>query len=66
MLKKILLSIVAIVAILFAVVYFLSRPNQEADGSYSPSNLALKLGTVAKQIMKRLHMKNIKEPNPKS
>ncbi len=48
MLKKILLSIVAIVAILFAVVYFLSRPNQEADGSYSPSNLALKLGTVAK------------------
>ncbi len=48
MLKKILLSIVTIVAILFAVVYFLSRPNQETDGSYSPSNLAIKLGTVAK------------------
>ena len=45
--KKILLGILAIVIILFVVIYFAAKPTQIEDGSYIPSPLALKLATSA-------------------
>ena len=46
MLKKILLGLLGIILIAGIAIYITTRPTQEADGSYSPSTLALKLGTV--------------------
>ena len=48
MLKKILIGLLSVVILAFIVIYTLTRPNLENDGSYSPSSLALSLGTVAK------------------
>lgn len=48
MLKKILISIATVIAIVFMVLYISSRPQLEEDGSYRPSPLALKLATVSK------------------
>ncbi len=46
--KKILIGLASIVVIIVVVLYFTSKPKLEADGSYSPSSLALTLGTVSK------------------
>jgi D-lactate dehydratase / protein deglycase len=46
MMKKILLGLVSIIILIFVALYFTTRPKQEADGSYSPSKLALTFGTV--------------------
>ncbi len=48
MIKKILIGLASVIVLAIIVLYFTSRPTLEADGSYSPSNLALTLGTVAK------------------
>ena len=47
MIKKTFIGLASIITLAFAVIYFLSRPTLEDDGSYSPSSLALKLGTVS-------------------
>jgi len=47
MIKNILIGLVIVIALAFAAIYFMSRPTLEDDGSYSPSRLALKLGTVS-------------------
>lgn len=44
--KKIRIVFVSFAVLAFIVVYFISRPKLEADGSYSPSKLALALATV--------------------
>jgi len=44
--KKILLGLAGFVLLVCIALYVTTRPHQEADGSYSPSTLALKLGTV--------------------
>ena len=46
MLKKIIIGLVSVIVIAFIVLYFISRPKLESDGSYSPSKLALSLATV--------------------
>ena len=48
MIKKILIGLAAVTALVVVIVYFTTRPHQESDGSYSPSSLALTLGTVSK------------------
>jgi len=48
MIKKILIGLVSVILLAFITLYFTSRPNLENDGSYSPSSLALTLGTVSK------------------
>ncbi len=45
--KKILIGLASVLTLVIVVLYFTSRPKLEADGSYSPSSLALSLGTVA-------------------
>lgn len=47
MIKKVFIGFVSFIALGLVIIYFLSRPTLEEDGSYSPSSLALKLGTVA-------------------
>lgn len=47
MIKKILIGLASLIILVFVVIYFMSRPTLEDDGSYSPSSLALKLGTVS-------------------
>ena len=44
--KKIVIGLGSIIVLAFVVLYFTSRPKLEADGSYSPSKLALSLATV--------------------
>jgi len=46
MMKKILIGLASIIILLAVVIYVITRPKLEADGSYSPSKLALTLGTV--------------------
>jgi len=46
MIKKILIGLASFLLLAFVVLYFTSKPKLEADGSYSPSKLALTLGTV--------------------
>lgn len=46
MIKKILLGVAVLIALVLVSLYFTSKPKLEADGSYSPSSLALTLGTV--------------------
>ena len=48
MIKKILIGLASIVILAFVALYITTRPKLEADGSYSPSKLALKLATVSK------------------
>lgn len=48
MIKKILIVLASVLVLAFTVIYFMVQPKQEEDGSYSPSNLALTLGTVSK------------------
>ena len=46
MIVKVLIGLASVLILGFIVLYIMSRPQQEADGSYMPSKLALKLGTV--------------------
>ena len=48
MIKKILIGLLSILIVTFTIIYVLAQPKLENDGSYSPSSLALSLGTVAK------------------
>ena len=48
MIKKILIGLVSVIFVAFIIIYTLTQPKLENDGSYSPSSLALFLGTVAK------------------
>ena len=48
MIKKISIGLASVIALAFIAIYFMSRPTLEEDGSYSPSSLALSLGTVSK------------------
>ena len=48
MIKKILIGLVSVIVLVFIVIYFMAQPKLEEDGSYSPSSLALSLGTVSK------------------
>ena len=43
--KKIIIGLVGIVLLAFVIIYITTRPTLTADGSYSPSSLALKLAT---------------------
>jgi len=47
MIKKIVIGIVSVLVLALVVIYFIAQPTLEEDGSYSPSSLALNLGTVA-------------------
>jgi len=44
--KKILIGLASIIILIIVSLYFTTRPKLEEDGSYSPSKLALTLGTV--------------------
>jgi molecular chaperone Hsp31 and glyoxalase 3 len=46
MMKKALIGLASIIILVFVALYFTTRPKLEADGSYSPSSLALTLATV--------------------
>lgn len=48
MMKKILIGLASVITILVITLYFITKPKLENDGSYSPSSLALSLGTVSK------------------
>ena len=48
MIKKISIGLASVIALAFIAIYFMSIPTLEEDGSYSPSSLALSLGTVSK------------------
>ena len=48
MIKKILIGLASVIVLAFIVIYFMAQPKLEEDGSYSPSSLALSLGTVSK------------------
>ena len=48
MIKKILIGLVSVLVLAFIGIYFMAQPKLEDDGSYSPSSLALSLGTVSK------------------
>ncbi len=47
MIKKVLIGLVSFIALAIVVIYFMTKPTLEEDGSYSPSSLALNLGTVS-------------------
>ena len=47
MIKKVLIGLVSFIALAVVVSYFITKPTLEEDGSYSPSSLALNLGTVS-------------------
>jgi molecular chaperone Hsp31 and glyoxalase 3 len=48
MIKKILIGSASVIVLAFIGIYFMAQPTPEEDGSYSPSSLALSLGTVSK------------------
>lgn len=48
MLKKVLIGLASFIALAVITIYITTRPTLEADGSFSPSSLALMLGTVDK------------------
>ena len=58
MIKKILLTLLGVTVLAFITLYFSSRPNLEEDGSYSPSSLALILGTVSKTDFEEIKYTN--------
>jgi molecular chaperone Hsp31 and glyoxalase 3 len=45
--KKILIGVASLIVIATVGIYFMVQPTLEEDGSYSPSRLALNLGTVS-------------------
>jgi molecular chaperone Hsp31 and glyoxalase 3 len=46
MIKKVFIGLASIILLAFIALYITTRPKLEADGSYSPSKLALMLATV--------------------
>lgn len=48
MIKKILIGLAVFIAIAFAVIYFMTRPQKEQDGSFSPSRLSIAMGVPSK------------------
>ena len=46
--KKIIIGFVSFLTLACITLYVTSRPKLELDGSYSPSKLAIMLGTVSK------------------
>ncbi|MFT4737400.1 MAG: molecular chaperone Hsp31 and glyoxalase 3 [Paraglaciecola sp.] len=48
MIKKILVGLASVFVLACIVIYFMTQPTLEDDGSYSPSSLAISLGTVSK------------------
>lgn len=46
--KKILIGLASVITLLVITLYFITKPKLENDGSYSPSSIALSLGTVSK------------------
>lgn len=48
MIKKILIGLAGVIVLAVVALYFTTQPELEADGSYSPSSLALTAGTVSK------------------
>ena len=61
MIKKILIGLVSVIFVAFIIIYTLTQPKLENDGSYSPSSLALSLGTVAKTDFDEIKLQNTKE-----
>ena len=61
MIKKILIGSVSFIALALVVIYFITKPTLEEDGSYSPSSLALNLGTVSVTDLKIFNTLNTKE-----
>ena len=47
MVKKLLIGVVSFIVLAVVGIYFMTQPTLEEDGSYSPSSLALNLGTVS-------------------
>ena len=47
MIKKILIGLASFIVLAFITLYITTKPKLESDGSYSPSSLALTLGTVS-------------------
>ena len=47
MIKKILIGLASFIVLAFITLYTTTKPKLESDGSYSPSSLALTLGTVS-------------------
>ena len=45
--RKIFIGLISFIALTFIVIYFMAEPSLEDDGSFSPSSLALNLGTVS-------------------
>lgn len=54
MMKKILIGLASVIALVIVALYFTTNPKLEDDGSYSPSTLALTLGTVSKTDFEEL------------
>lgn len=48
MVKKILIGFASFIVLAIAVIYFMSRPTQEADGSFSPSPLSIAMAVPDK------------------
>jgi len=55
--KKILIGLASAITLVFVTLYFTTRPKLEDDGSYSPSRLALTLGTVSKTDFEEISYK---------
>ena len=47
MVKKVLIGVASFIVLAVVGIYFMTQPTLEEDGSYSPSSLALNLGTVS-------------------
>jgi molecular chaperone Hsp31 and glyoxalase 3 len=47
MVKKVLIGVASFIVLAVVGIYFITQPSLEEDGSYSPSSLALNLGTVS-------------------
>ena len=47
MIKKVLIGVASFIVLAVVGIYFMTQPTLEEDGSYSPSSLALNLGTVS-------------------
>tara|TARA_Y100000389_G_scaffold153766_1_gene154093 strand:- start:105 stop:1007 length:903 start_codon:yes stop_codon:yes gene_type:complete len=47
MVKKVLIGVASFIVLAVVGIYFITQPTLEEDGSYSPSSLALNLGTVS-------------------
>jgi molecular chaperone Hsp31 and glyoxalase 3 len=58
--KKVLITFTGIILVAFIALYIMTRPKLEIDGSYSPSTLAINLGTVDKTDFENISYKKYK------